>query len=129
MAGKSADVHFVDDGLDKRTPERNISLPVIDPGICHHALHRGRAIIAWPGRGDAAVSVRHRHGLAIGIEKDLVVIKSQSSLRLEWTVCAVPVDLSRLKTGDENMPVVIRSVLPGIEGDNVGRLRIIHMIE
>jgi len=129
MTGKPAHVHLVHDGLDGGKFERGITLPIVRVHIHHHALHGGGAIVSRLGCCKAAVLLRHGYRPAIGIEQDLLRVKSQSSFWFERPVRTIAVDLARSKTRDEDVPVVIRPVSPGIEGNDRGRLRIIHVIE
>ncbi len=129
MAGKPAHVHLIHDGSGGRSLERRIAFPIVRLHIHDHALHGGCAIVSRLGCGDAAVLLRHRHSPAIGIEQDLLMVKSQSSLRLKRPVCAIAVDLARSKPRDEDMPIVVRPVSPGVEGNDGGRFGIIRVIE
>ena len=66
---------------------------------------------------------------AVGIDQDLFRIKAQSPLRLERTLHTIAIDLAPLKIRDEDMPVMIGPVFPGIEGNDASRFRIIYVIE
>ena len=111
MPRESPHVQFVDDGLDKRAPERAVSLPVVARGIGDDALHRPRRVVAWAAGGPAVVSLGHCHRAAVGIEQHLIDVEPQALGRREWAVDAIRVDLARLQPGYQRVPVVVGAVV------------------
>ena len=82
-------------------------LPSHSGRVGHHALHRDRRIRACPARCRAVVCIRDRDRKAIGIEEQFLVIETQASLRREWSVSAIGIDLTRPEIRNEHVPVVI----------------------
>src|SRR5262245_60425084 len=109
MAGESAHVHLINNGPGGRPLERRVSLPIIRGGIHDHAFHCRRCISSFPTRCHPTVRFRHDDAAAIGIEQDLSGINSYSTPWIERTMGAKTIDLAGMKTGKENVPVVIRS--------------------
>src|SRR5215204_193728 len=55
VAGEAAHVHLVDDGLDKRPPNRRVVFPVVAGGISDDALDRDRRVVTTAPGGVAVV--------------------------------------------------------------------------
>src|ERR1700683_2986887 len=125
MRGKSADVHFVNNSAGGRALQGNVSFPIISTWIHDDAFHRARgfdcsAPVVTPGNGHAA---------AIGIEKNLGGIETQTTRGIPWAEHAVTVQLSRVDTRHEYMPVVRCPVCLRLQGDYTARRRIVLSIE
>jgi hypothetical protein len=129
MACESADMHFVDDGSLERPARGGIVLPIIRAGIDDHAFERGGGIIPRQARRLAAPDRRPRDALSVRVQQQLTGVETQAVRRVEKSVDAEPVDLTRRDAGNEDMPVVVGPVDPRVECDHARRPCVVNMIE
>ena len=129
MAGKTADMHFINDGLGKRVVKGRVAGPIIAAGIGHHTFHGAGGVIARLGRGPAAVILGDDYSPAIRVKQHFLTIKTETLLRLKGTVDAIAIDLAGFESRYKNVPVVESPVLVGVERDDPDRLRIVHSFE
>jgi len=129
MARKSSNMKFVNHCLGKGPAERQIAPPVITIGIGHDTFQARRGIIARPRGGPAVVSVWHRYGQPVRINKHLLAVEPKSPFRGEGAVRSIGVYLTRPQVRHKDVPVVIGAVLIGFERDDRCRLDGIHVIE
>src|SRR5215472_3072612 len=115
MPGKAADVHFIDDGPGGGEFQRHITFPIVRGRVHHDAPHCRGAIVAFLTGGNTTIPFRYHDAAAIRIEQQFVVIKARSLPRIVRAVSAVPVDLSRLNTWYEDVPIMASAVGCGIE--------------
>jgi len=115
QAGKSAGMGFVNHGIFKRTAQRFVAFPVVGVVNNHRLRHIGRAVQF----GERQILVRTvpvvaENGLmpdeladqlpAIGINQQLVRIKTLALFRPVRAINAVAVDLPRLQSRHIDMP-------------------------
>ena len=117
MAGEPTDVHLVHDRVRRGPSQRGVAFPVVRAAIHHHTLHRRGGVVARSLRRLAAVARRHDHTAAVGIEQDLGRIESHAGSRIERSLHAISVQLSRTHAGHEHVPVEVRAVGRGVEAD------------
>jgi hypothetical protein len=129
VTSEAGDMHFVNDRFGERSARRRVAFPIIGIGIDDHASQGRRGIIAGFTSGVTAATCRDRNALAVSIEQDLLGIKPEPVLRIEWPCYPVAVDLTRPDAGHEHMPIVISAVPVRIEVDDPGGLGIIYRIE
>ena len=122
MAGEAAHVHLVDDGLRGRPAQRRVAFPVVGGRIDHHALHRGRAVVAGLAGGGATVAVGNRHAAAIRVEEDLGGIEAHALRGIPRPLDAIAVDLACPHAGNEHVPVVVGAIGGRIDADRARRL-------
>jgi hypothetical protein len=129
MAGEAAHMHLIHDGLGRRPPQRGVAFPVVGGRIDHHALHRGRAIVAGLARRRPTVAVRDRHAATVGIEQDLVGVEAHAARGIERPLDAIAVQLACPQAGDEYMPVVVGTIDGGVDADDARGLGVVDAIE
>ena len=129
VAREAAHVQLVDDGVKKRTLQRDVAFPVVRLRVGNDALDRNGAVVSRPRGRAPAVALRHRHGLAVGIEQHLRRVEAQAPLGIEGPVRAVAVDLPGAQAGHESVPVVVRPVPRGVERDDGARPGVVRAVE
>jgi hypothetical protein len=106
IARKPRDMHLIDDCPAERPPEGRIRFPIERSEIHHDTFHRGGCVIPRL-RGIGSIIVpTDRNALTVGIEEDFVTVKTMSGGWIIRSVDAVPVELSRLDSGDEDVSVM-----------------------
>src|SRR5215471_7369541 len=117
MTSKAAHMHLIDDGPGGGAFQRRITFPIVRGRVHHDALHCRRAIVAFLTGGNTTIPFRYHNTATIRIEQHFVMIKARSLSRIVRAVSAVPVDLSRLNTWYEDVPIMASAVGYGIEDD------------
>src|SRR5271165_3694141 len=108
--------------------EWRVTFPVVGARIDNHALHRGRAIIPVLNPL-AGVVFRHGNPTAIWIEQNLGAVKAAARLRIEWPTHAITVKLSRLQSGNKDVPVMIGTVREWIQRYHACRRGVVFPVE
>src|SRR5580658_7254357 len=117
MPRESADVHLVNDGPGGRVAQRTIAFPVVVLRIDHHALHRRRRVVAREPGSIAGVPCRNCNATAIWVQQNLAGIKPQAARGIPRSVYAISVELALPKSRYEHVPIVIGSILYGVDGN------------
>ena len=118
VAGKTADMHFVYDGLGRRSLERCVSFPIVSTRIGHNALNRRFCVVAFDSSCVATVILWNNRATSIRIDEDFGGIKAHSIRWIEGAPNSISVDLSCFHTRYENVPIVICPVGCGIDRDH-----------
>ena len=129
MSRESSHVHFVHNGLRGRVPQRYVAFPVVRARVDHDALHRAGGVLARSGRRVTTVRRRNRHATAVRIEENLGGIEPHPSRRVGGPLDSVAVHLARLHARHEDVPVVVRAVGRGIDGDHERGPGVVDAIE
>jgi hypothetical protein len=98
-----------------------VPFPVVRGRIHHDALHRRRGVVAFLAGSLATVVLRNDNTPAIRIEEDLGGIKSHPVSGIARSFNPVAVDLPRLDTRHEDVPVVVGEVQRGLDANDAGR--------
>ena len=117
MAGETAHVHLVNDRPRGRPAQRRVAFPVVGARIRHHALHRRGGVVAGLGGGFTTVLRRHHHAAAIRIQQHLGRIEPHPARRIGRPMHTIAIELARLHSRHERVPVVIGSVCAWIQFD------------
>src|SRR4051794_29451524 len=115
MTCEAAEVHLVNDRLGKRSPERDIALPIISSRVRDDAFQRRRHVIAGLASCVSITDLRPGDAPSIWIEQHLLRIEPEPSCRVERPCHAISIDLSRSDARHEHVPVMVCAVLPRIE--------------
>src|SRR5215471_8820511 len=83
MTGETRDVHLVHDGPRRRSPERDVAVPVVGRDVDDHALHRRSRVVAEAPGGVAAVGLGHHDPATIRIQENLARIEPHAGRRIE----------------------------------------------
>src|SRR5271170_8441 len=129
MAGKTSNVHFIDDRLSEKTVDRLVFLPIKEREICYDTLHRSRSIITGDTGCGPAVIVSNRNSFAVRIDQDFLRIEALTGCRITRAVSPIPIQLARFDSGKKNMPVVRGAISNRIEGDGLGGNTIVSVVE
>src|SRR5215472_948729 len=129
MTGKAAHMHLIDDGPGGWAFQRRITFPIVRRWVHHDALHCGRGIVAFLTGGNTTIPFRYHDTATIWIEQQFVVIKARSLPRLVRAVSTIPVDLPRLNTRYEDVPIMVGAVGRRIEDDYTCRLCIVRLVK
>src|ERR1700722_9037625 len=129
MPRESADVHLINDGPGGRVAQRAIAIPVVVSRIDHDTLHRRRRVVARKPGGVAGVACRNCYAAPIWVQQNLAGIKIKAARGIPGSVYAISVELARPEPRHEHVPIVIRSILYGIDGNDTSGLGVIIPIE
>ena len=129
IAGEPSHVQLVNDRPGGRPLQRRVALPIVGLWIDHHALHGGRGVVALPARSLAAVIFGDDHAAPIRIEEHLRGVEPQSARWIVRTLDAVGVELPRLHTRDEHVPIVVGAVGRRVDRNHARRTRIVLTVE
>src|SRR5271166_990170 len=129
MPREAADMELVYYGLGKWSPKRQIALPIVSMRIDDNAFHGRGAVITGQRRSPALVCIRHRDSETVRVEKHLIGIEPQSTVRRKGSMCPIRIHLAYLQARHKGMPVMIRAVLRSIERDDLRWLHGIFVLE
>ena len=123
MPREAGDVHLVDHGRGEGPAQRRVTLPVVDIGVDHHALHGDRIVLPVSARRVARISVGHDDGASVGIEERFGRIETQTALGIERAVGAICINLPGTDAGHKDVPVMVGAMRARIELDHARRVR------
>ncbi len=106
-----------------------VAFPIVGGRIRHHALHRRGGVVAGLGGGCAAVFRRHHHAAAIGIQQHLGRIEPHPARRIGRPMHAIAIELARLHSRHECVPVVIGPVDVRIQFDGPAGPGVVRPVE
>jgi len=129
MTGEAAHVHLVHDGPRRRSPQRQVALPVVRGDVDDHALHGRPRVVAIAPRGVATIRLWNTYSSAIGIQEKFSGIEAQAARRIERALDAIGVQLAGSYTGHEDVPVVVRAVDRRIEANHARGFGVVDPIE
>jgi hypothetical protein len=129
MAGKAADMHFIDDGSRRRQAQRCVALPVVSRGIHYHALHRRRTVVASLAGGSATVAARNNDSAAVWVEEQLCRIESHAVRGILWPLDVIAIDLAKGHARNEYVPVVVCAVRDSVDADCARGLGVVQVTE
>src|SRR6202030_1264908 len=100
-----------------------ITLPVVDIGVDHHALHGDRIVLTILARRVARISVGHDDGATVRIEDRFGRFEAQTALAIERAVGAICINLPGADAGHKDVPVMVGAMCARIEFDHAHRVR------
>jgi hypothetical protein len=65
----------------------------------------------------------------VRIKENFIGVKAETPFRFESPPGSIAIELAMLKTGHEDVPVMVSPVRSWVQGDNPGRLRVSKVIK
>ena len=129
MPRETSDMHLVDDRAGNGVPQWNIALPVVAAGVDHYAFHRNRIVHPVLACHLARISIRHGDSAPVWVEQNLARIETEAVLGCERPSNAITVELAGTNSGEENVPIVVGTMLACLEVDRACWAQLLGIIE
>ena len=129
MAREAFHVQFINDGARGRSLQCGVALPVVGMRIHDNALHRRSEVLPFRAGGLAAVVFGRDNTFAIGIEKRLFRVETETIGGIERPINSIGVELARGYARNKDVPVVGGAIRDGIEGNDARGPRVVFLIE
>ena len=129
MLGEAAHVELIDQGAGHWAAQRYVVFPIVAAQVHNRALHGALAVVPWQHGRFARIFLPLHHGSAIWVQQQFGAIEAQTLRGIIGTVSSEAVELTRLNTGNEHVPIIESLVATRIELDHASRLGLIGIVE